>query len=1435
MSLAHLRHGPLTERNNARAASLTKRAARLRALNQITQSITQHCGLPPALNLDYDSLPPPPHTPSEDALLSAADLEKGLHFQDSLLPFSLDAVEHNPAIKALAVQNAASVTGPGVSAAEFDASAPPSNSDNVEKSPNDVGLDSDGSRRPSYDSASLNLPGRENRGSRARTAHLPPKEVQEERFREKQLRQEARRKDAADAEKSQVEAVSSPTSTVDAVSMATPQPLGPSPLTSTDEETVPKPQSLQPSAEELLAKERHDKLLQSQKEIAYREALGHEDDSPDVQLRLEQEQAAKATRDALSSEGSITAINRGDVPTTTEDSHVAASTYSQSASPSDSVSDAARKKKGVPRPSLVDSMPSRDPALANPVVETPGSTCKKLSLEGNDLGRPTLLGTGRARTTGDVLKVKTEQAVLRRPQRPIKDQPLSPVSVRCSELMKNEGYNALKGASAELTKDYLEPLYRIQVHEPPNGRPLHELLQKASKVITTTEQFAGYHERQDQRILRRIYQLQNANRWSLRQMQPCAEPAAPKTHMDHLMAEMKWMRTDFRQERKMKRATAKFFAEQCADFCKATEEIQRSMQVNAKRPVNWNLIEAAPHSPAESQLENVDTHSPGSKSPPGLDNDAESSVEDFDMPKTPQYATVVPSSFFPAINMDKDTLHLQDNGFFHSALAELPLLTPFEEDETPAHSTSKHPTPAVSKFCSAKMMIDVSGPPKKRSRYDYCQDDDSADEDSMPSAKRPRASQDDTGLRPEQTDVALFEPENKLLRSRLHQNTAFRPPSEFQMPSSQFYEFRTASQWTEEDQQALRRLAKEYSFNWSLIADDLSLSSRFTSASDRRTPWECFERWVELESLPNEMRKTLYFKTWNQRLEGANRNNEARYQQQVAQLAQTPGQPPAVMRKKTTPFKVDKRRQNRYLHMVDAMRKLARKREQQAHKQAEAQKAAHMRKQHENAAPKNGIPTPQEFSRMRQERDVQAHARAERYREQMLGQQRVSRVSTSDQNPHRLQVPKQAQMQRNGQIPNQPQAHPNAGALNRAGPNNPHAQGGQAQPGGPQQMNHQGMPNGQHPNAAAAAQGGAHLNTPQNGGRGGIPQAQMQPNMRPVANGQAHGTPDNMQQRVLEAQRASQLKANGQQYQMAPPNRASPGGLHAPNGMMGNQPGMNGMQNVRTPGGQVQGYPSNQNGNSAASPHMPPPPTPTGQSHHPTQLSGGLTPAITTIQHQVQAQHPNASAEDVQKIVTERLRQFQLQQGQQQQSHQQARQSALSAAAGPHAANAVPNGSPAYTQNQAAFQQNNGNGQHAAFTGNSNSVPGNAAGAQQYAANMRQRALAQQNQIQHSNQGVPGQNNASPRPPQASPVPGMTAPSPNMASAQPQQLYPHNAVTRTPTPQMARMGSGQGVAAPGISQSGSQQQQQAPSAMQRQSPVIQQASPRPVSAGVARQ
>ena len=510
------------------------------------------------------------------------------------------------------------------------------------------------------------------------------------------------------------------------------------------------------------------------------------------------------------------------------------------------------------------------------------------------------------------------------------------------------GYAALKGAAEDPNRDYLEPLYRIQAQDPPNGKSLQELLHKSSKAVSTIDQLACIHERQDHRILKRIYALQYTNHWSLRQMEPCAEPPAPKSHMDHLIAEMKWMRTDFRQERKVKRAVAKFLAQECAYWVngdaadRADMQVQVKSRVVAPRDQESVSIEAEiPHSPAATTGGNGDYHAPNGDLPPELEPSKQgevSSPENDDMPSTPQFATV-PGSLFAAANVTDASQHLLESDEFTKAMKELPLYTPFDDVSDLGNASGLQPqvkgkVPLVSKFCDSKVLAKMPSPPKKRSRYNYQDEDDVLGE---PEQKRPKARDEDSGLDPEQVGVALFNPEFKSIKERLHANTAFRPPSEFAMPSTHFYEFRSASQWTGEDDSNLRQLAKEYSFNWSLIADKLSLPSKLHGAAERRTPWECFERWVELETLPNEMKKTVYFRTWGQRMETANRNVDTRYAAQVQHHQQNPtGQPP--VRRRTLPIRVEKRRANRYLHLVDSMRKLARKREQQQHKQAEGER-----------------------------------------------------------------------------------------------------------------------------------------------------------------------------------------------------------------------------------------------------------------------------------------------------------------------------------------------------------------------------------------------------------------------------------------------------------------------------------------------------------------
>jgi chromatin modification-related protein VID21 len=133
------------------------------------------------------------------------------------------------------------------------------------------------------------------------------------------------------------------------------------------------------------------------------------------------------------------------------------------------------------------------------------------------------------------------------------------------------------------------------------------------------------------------------------------------------------------------------------------------------------------------------------------------------------------------------------------------------------------------------------------------------------------------------------------------------------------------------------------------------------------------------------MSKTQYFRTYQSRLEQAQRTVAAQHQaqQQLIQQQSQNGQniPAQTPRRRTNqPIRVERRRENRHLAIIDGMRKLARKRESIAHKQAESQKAAALRKAQEPMQPKTNVHTPQEFSRLKWERE-------QRMKQKLLEQQ----------------------------------------------------------------------------------------------------------------------------------------------------------------------------------------------------------------------------------------------------------------------------------------------------------------------------------------------------------------------------------------------------------------------------------------------------------------
>jgi chromatin modification-related protein VID21 len=548
--------------------------------------------------------------------------------------------------------------------------------------------------------------------------------------------------------------------------------------------------------------------------------------------------------------------------------------------------------------------------------------------------------------------------------------------------------------------DYFKPLFIASATADRKGIPtLDSLLATAHKTITTANAYLPLHETQATKVLKRIYQLQANNKWTLRQPKRAPEPNRPTTQWDLLLQEAKWMRTDFREERKWKMAMARNMAYACAEFVAASPEDQRLLARYAPITGKGCTLPRLPPSAADSSEDTVMDNSMAEEPPratPDLvaSGELDSPMEDVDEePRLNLMATVAPTAIF-GLQDDEVVFPLRRTPIADKLLAELPLFgaplaVPQSEiptsDIDPDRAWKRKALP-LSKYVEGRMELKSEGPPRKRSRYQYEEEDD--DEDEVVFGDQGKRSI----VPPESSEVALFDPQHKHIRDRIHSSHQFRPPSEFPMPLQSFFETRIASQWTWDEDNELKTLVRDYSYNWSLISSILASKSVFSSGAERRTPWECFERWIHLEGLPADMQKTHYFRAYTTRIEAANRTVLA--QAAAAQPGNLPNgqiQPPS-RRRTTTSVRVERRRNQKHLTLVDAMRKLAKKRETSVQKQQQAAGMAAMRKANENptARQQGPVNSPQYFSKLKHERDEQFKERVLALQQRQEAQRRVN-------------------------------------------------------------------------------------------------------------------------------------------------------------------------------------------------------------------------------------------------------------------------------------------------------------------------------------------------------------------------------------------------------------------------------------------------------------
>lgn len=906
------------------------------------------------------------------------------------------------------------------------------------------------------------------------------------------------------------------------------------------------------------------------------------------------------------------------------------------------------------------------------------------------------------------------------------------------------------------TDDYYTPLFVQNFTGASNWmQPIEKILFQANKTIATPDANLVIQDHQACRVLRRVYHLQQHDKWSMRQLKRCPEPTRPPTQWDTLLKEMKWMRTDFREERKWKMAVARNLAYACAEWHEATLDERKQMQVPATIPPKAEAAEA------DVAMTDADGDSADNQPTPDLvssgDVDSPLPVDEL----SDDFVETVPPSAIFTLQEDDVVFGLRRTTASDALLDELPMygspLKVLNADVTnPEYDPDAHwrrPALPLSKYVEGDMKLVTHTPPRKRSRFNY-ENEESDDE-------REGAFVADLAVHnvelPASTDeVALFHPDSKHIRDRLHAGHQFRPPSEHPMPVQSFYECRGPSQWTLVEDDELRGLVREYSYNWSLISNMLSTKSRFQSGAERRTPWECFERWINLEGLPADMQKTQYFKAYNSRIEAAQRVIAQQNQIAAQQASASGGAVTPVRRRPSVPLRVERRRNQKHLTLIDAMRKLAKKRETTIQKQQHSASQNSANKKTNDTIAQRQKKTPRDYSILRWERDQALAEKMAQFAQRQEAQRRAA-----------LQARAQGQVA-------QAAGAAGAGAQGQNGnhlPSSNVAAAG-ARPAIPSQLAAAAAAAAQRPRMPMQAPvngvGVAGVQAQMNGGLSApnqmtaIQQAQLQaalqgqqrmpmPNQQPDANlmlraqriseqqrvqiqqaqQQQQHHPQQQQQQVQQHQQQPQPQQQQQQHQ---PQQQVNGTTVGTPGQHSSPPLRNGINGINqqnfmtTAQAMMAQYSAAANANGHTSPptnglHMPASVNASspGQRVHP-QLPAGIAAQLAQLEAQFKAKNPNLTPEQARQVATEHLTRAMMAQ----------RQSAMNAAAGG-------TGQPGLANSIAATTSPH---QYAALLRQQQ---------QQAALQAQQQAKAQQ--VQQAQQQQAQQRAAS----QASPTPGPTA------------------------------------------------------------------------------
>ncbi|SCU93166.1 LAMI_0E13454g1_1 [Lachancea mirantina] len=351
--------------------------------------------------------------------------------------------------------------------------------------------------------------------------------------------------------------------------------------------------------------------------------------------------------------------------------------------------------------------------------------------------------------------------------------------------------------------------------------PLVKLMPTAHKALTTEIMNAALNEGRIAVVSSRIEELRRVGLWSLRQPRKFIDPWGPTkpnpTHWQSLLTEAKWMQCDFYEGKKYKMATCAIIAQAVMDYW----NYGKACCVERRIPGTHISDSDAHNSQRDKEMSTPGEKSPFKELEPEeecqtidtglLVNGARKFGEDMQPSDTVQNEGSknfkLPSPFNTQISLEWLN-SLEKKMFEH-----LPIYAGIDKSTIWSDSFDNLPFEPVSK---ATVTLD--------------------DDHFMKIVER-QIVDDEPSITPFSKRRGMF-----YGNRRSHY---LRPPK---APSLRYLRYRTPTIWLPEDDSDLVKNINTFAYNWELISAHLSPRPNKTYASniERRTPWQCFERFIQL-------------------------------------------------------------------------------------------------------------------------------------------------------------------------------------------------------------------------------------------------------------------------------------------------------------------------------------------------------------------------------------------------------------------------------------------------------------------------------------------------------------------------------------------------------------------------------------------------------------